>query len=113
MRAIVLDLVQAMVDPVALGLVMGMLALGAQIMLLMVERLAMGTILGMDGGNRHGEQGKGEKTDQTLRHGRAPEGWTSVANGAGRRPFRRTDRQWGGRLARLPANSRQSRSADR
>ena len=88
MRAVILDLMQAMVDPLALGLVMGMVALGAQVALLMIERLAMRAILGMDGGDRHGEQGKGKKTDQTLRHRRSPEDWTSVANGARRRAFR-------------------------
>ncbi len=72
MRAVVFDLMEATIDPVALGRVMGMLALRLQVVLLMVERVAMRTILGMDGGDRHGEQGKGEKADQTLRHWRAP-----------------------------------------
>src|ERR1700728_677853 len=64
MRAVVRDLRQAMVDPVALGLVMGMVPLCAQVMLLMVQRIAMGAVIGTDRGNREREQSKGQETDQ-------------------------------------------------
>jgi len=68
MRAVLRDLGQAMIDLVTLHLVMSMVALGTEIMLLMVERVAMRAIIGAGTGDRQGEQGKGEEADQTLRH---------------------------------------------